>query len=71
MNQINPKKLHHSKWTAVKPIEKEKHFLVTKVEFDEEGVVTLCQLEAILSKRQYEIDWRELKNLDKWRYGWK
>ena len=30
-NQINPKKLRLSKWTAVNPKEKEKHFLVTKV----------------------------------------
>lgn len=30
-NQINPKKLRLSKWTAVNPQEKEKHFLVTKV----------------------------------------
>lgn len=28
MNQINPSKLLNSKWTAVKPINREKHFLV-------------------------------------------
>ena len=37
MNQINPKKLLNSKWTAVKPAHKEKHFLITEIEFDEEG----------------------------------
>jgi len=31
MNRINPKKLQHSKWTAVQPRNKEKHFLVTAV----------------------------------------
>lgn len=34
MHQINPKKLLHSKWTAVKPENKEKHFMVTEMEFD-------------------------------------
>jgi hypothetical protein len=28
---LNPQKLRLSKWTAVNPQEKEKHFLVTKV----------------------------------------
>jgi len=40
VNRINPKKLLNSKWTAVNPTKKEKHFLITEVEFDEEGVVT-------------------------------
>jgi hypothetical protein len=30
-NALSPKKLLHSKWTAVEPRNKEKHFLVTKV----------------------------------------
>ncbi|TEW51710.1 TIGR02450 family Trp-rich protein [Psychromonas algicola] len=71
MNQINPKKLLKSKWTAVKPINKEKHFLVTKVEFDEEGEVTLCILEAILSNRENEILWQDLKDVKQWLQGWK
>ncbi len=71
INQINPKKLLNSKWTAVKSINKEKHFLITKVTFDEEGIVTLCVIEAIISHRQTEIDWRDLKNIDLWKQGWK
>ncbi len=31
MNPLNPKKLLLSKWTAVQPARKDKHFLVTKV----------------------------------------
>jgi hypothetical protein len=27
MNNINPKKLLNSKWTAVTPVNKEKHFM--------------------------------------------
>lgn len=63
MNKINPKKLLNSKWTAVIPTNKEKHFMVTGVEFDEEGVVVLCEIEAIMSKRSTPINWRDLEDL--------
>lgn len=71
MNKINPKKLLQSKWTAVTPINKEKHFLVTEMEFDEEGNVIHCLLEAIISNRAVAIDWQDLKNAEHWRQGWK
>ncbi len=71
MNQINPAKLANSKWTAVKPMNREKHFLVTEVAYEEDGSVTSCTLEAVLSKREYAIDWPELKNADNWLQGWK
>lgn len=71
MNRINPAKLRNSKWTAVKPLNREKHFLVSEIEFDEEGSVVLCKLEAVLSNKEYIIDWVELKDQDKWFQGWK
>jgi len=55
----------------MKPKNKEKHFLVTEVEFDEERVVVSCTLEAVMSKRAISIDWRELKKSDVWKQGWK
>ena len=70
MTKINPKKLLNSKWTAVKPANKEKHFLITAVEFDEDDNVTGCTIEAIMSKREIDIDWRDLKNHDQWSQGW-
>lgn len=70
MKKISPKKLLNSKWAAVKPVNKEKHFLVTEVEFDEEGLVTLCVIQAVMSKRDQSIDWRELNDSNKWRVGW-
>lgn len=70
-HQINPKKLYHSKWTAVEPVQKEKHFMVTEVEFDEQGTVIACTLEAVLSKREFPIRWRDLKNKEQWLQGWK
>ena len=70
MNRIYPKKLLHSKWTVVHPVNKEKHFLVTEMEFDEEGNVTHCLLEAVISNRSAAIDWQELKSTEHWRQGW-
>ena len=31
MNPLNPKKLLLTKWTAVQPVAKQKHFMVSKV----------------------------------------
>ncbi|WML89648.1 TIGR02450 family Trp-rich protein [Thiothrix lacustris] len=71
MNQINPKKLLNSKWTAVTPLNREKHFLITELDFDEEEEVIHCLIEAIISKRSEPIEWQELKNDEKWLQGWK
>ncbi|WP_246616506.1 TIGR02450 family Trp-rich protein [Thaumasiovibrio subtropicus] len=70
-NRINRAKLANSKWTAVAPVRREKHFMVTEVEYDEEGLVVSCSLEAIISKTPYLIDWQELKDTTKWLQGWK
>jgi tryptophan-rich hypothetical protein len=71
VNKFNPKKLLNSKWTAVNPAKKEKHFLITELEFDEEGDVIRCLMEAVQSNRVAPIEWEELKNKDNWLQGWK
>jgi tryptophan-rich hypothetical protein len=71
MNKINPQKLLSSKWTAVEPTKKEKHFMVTEIEFDEEGVVLLCSLQAVFSKRTTPINWQDLADDSNWIHGWK
>jgi tryptophan-rich hypothetical protein len=71
VNTINPKKLLNSKWTAVSPSNKEKHFLVTEVKFDEEGNVIYCLIEAIMSHRAESIEWLSLKDPTQWLQGWK
>lgn len=71
MNTISSKKLLNSKWTALKPIHKEKHFMITEVEYDEEGNVILCVIQAVMTKREQAIDWQGLKDGDTWRQGWK
>ncbi len=70
MNPLSPKKLKHSKWTAVHPQNKEKHFLITNVTFDEDGTVIICEIEAIRSQRSMEIDWKTLRNTNIWKQGW-
>lgn len=70
MNIVHPKKLLHSKWTAVSPINKQKHFIVTETEYDEHQVCCRCVLQSIMNKRDEAIDWRELQDSQKWRQGW-
>ena len=71
-NQINPKKLRLSKWTAVNPQEKEKHFLVTKVIDPEQPkhLIELVVMEAVLTKRSFTMRWEELTDPTKWVQGW-
>ena len=70
MNPINPKSLLHSKWTKVNVRQKEKHFIITSVEFDELRNVVGCVIEAVMTHNEYEINWRDLKLSDQWRFGW-
>lgn len=70
MNPVSPKKLLHTKWTAVEPRDREKHFLVTDVIYDHRGVAQRCRLEAVHSRRELELDWRDLKDSGSWRTGW-
>jgi tryptophan-rich hypothetical protein len=70
MNSINPKKLLNSKWTAVNPVNREKHFMVTEVKFDVDDTIIHCLLEAIVNRRSFSIQWRELKDSSVWIAGW-
>ena len=52
MNPVNPKKLLLTKWTAVKPIAKQKHFLVSRViepDLPTDPIVSV-EIEAVFSK---------------------
>jgi tryptophan-rich hypothetical protein len=70
--QLNPKKILNSKWTAVTPTHKEKHFVVTKLLCPEqpEMPITQIELEAVHSKRTQVLLWRELTNNTIWLQGW-
>jgi len=69
-HRLNPRKLLLSKWTAVLPQNREKHFLVTELFCDEEGTVLQIELQAVLNQRCQRLDWRVLENLEHWRMGW-
>ena len=71
MNKISSKKLINSKWTKVRPLNREKHFLVTQVNFDEFSNVKRCLIEAVITKKEEEINWNELKDSSIWLQGWK
>ena len=45
--------------------------MVTKVKFDEQGEVSLCLIEAVLTRAEFSIDWRELTQETDWLMGWK
>ena len=69
-HRLTPCKLLLSKWTAVRPQNREKHFLVTELFCDEEGTVLEVELQAVLSKRTQRLDWRLLQDAEQWLMGW-
>ena len=72
MDPLNPKKLLLTKWTAVMPIAKQKHFLVSRVilpELPTEPIESV-EIESVFSKATQVIAWRELQNESVWRQGW-
>ena len=70
MNKVSPKVLLNSKWTKVSVKNKEKHFVITRITFDEEERVIECVIEAVMSHNEYDIDWRDLKSSLLWKIGW-
>ena len=69
---LNPAKLALSKWTAVVALNKEKHFLVTRIvpPPSTELPVEAVELEAVISGRSLTVPWRELQDASRWHQGW-
>ncbi len=69
---LSPKKLQLSKWTAVQPVNKEKHFIVIKVIEPEPPSTTITEIEiqAVHSGRVQTLHWRALNDPAVWRRGW-
>lgn len=72
MNSLNPKKLLLSKWTAVVPVAKQKHFLVSRLILPEQpdAPIEFVEIEAVFSKATQVIAWRDLQDQSAWRQGW-
>lgn len=83
INPISPKKLLLSKWTAVTPMHRKKHFIVVKLieselpnsssSMNNKPPLHLkaIHLEAIYSKQIYEMPWQDLQDSTQWLRGWK
>ena len=71
-NPLSSKKLLLTKWTAVTPRNREKHFVVVRVIEPElpSMRVEQVELEAVHSKQVYLLHWRELTDASLWRQGW-
>ena len=68
---MNHKKLLNSKWTAKNPINKEKHFIVIKVNVNNnEQKIDSIILQSVLTRREYLKTYIEFKNEDDWITGW-
>ncbi len=70
--RIQPGKLLHSKWTALQPRDREKHWLVTRI-LDPEQPANRWEwivIEAVHSRRSQTIRWRDLQDSSVWRQGW-
>ncbi len=71
-NPLSPKKLMLTKWTAVTPRNREKHFVVVRLiePAPPSTLIEQVELEAVHSKQVYAIHWRELTDATRWRQGW-
>ena len=71
MNPLNPKKLLLTKWTAVKPVAKQKHFLVSRVIQPElpTDPIEQVEIEAVFSKVTQVIAWWDLQDDGVWGAG--
>ena len=79
MSDLSPKnrvvagKLLSTKWTAVEPRDREKHFIVVRLVEPEAPSLRVEQveLEAVHSRRSVVLAWRELKDATRWLQGWR
>lgn len=72
LTSLHPKKLLLSKWTAVAPVGKEKHFLVSRVMLPDppDAKIEWVELEALYTKKTVRLRWRTLRDPAHWRQGW-
>ena len=72
MNPLNPKKLLLTKWTALQPVRKDKHFLVARVILPDtpDAKIEWVEIEAVFSQERQTIGWRALQDDTVWAQGW-
>lgn len=72
MRRMQSTKLLNSKWTAVTPVNKEKHFIVTRLNPPEPPSpnVQTVELEAVYTQRTVSLPIQALADKDQWQQGW-
>ena len=70
--RLNPAKLRLSKWTAVVPRDREKHFIVVELVAPALPGAPLERLvlEAVHSGRRQALKWKDLLDERCWHQGW-
>lgn len=75
MKKTQTKNLIDSKWTDLDPVEREKHFIVTRIVSKSKSnngtAVSAIELRAVISKRSKTIPENELNDPARWSPGWK
>ena len=69
--RLNPRKLLLSISTAAQPQNRERHFLVTELIRDEQDNILGVELQAVLTQRSQQLDWRHLQDTERWLQGWR
>jgi tryptophan-rich hypothetical protein len=69
-HRIDQRALLQSKWTAVEPQNREKHFVAVELIRGENGEVEAVLLEAILTQRRQQISIDQLRDAHRWSTGW-
>jgi tryptophan-rich hypothetical protein len=71
-NPVQRAKIVGSKWTATRPSNRERHFMVQDWVRDEDGHPTdEVELEAVVTGRVRTIHWKDLEATDHWQIGWR
>ncbi len=68
--QSKQQNLIGSKWTAVSPYNKEKHFELIGVKKADADCSTTHALRSVMSGITYHVSPLELQDTKKWRRGW-
>lgn len=75
MKKTQTKHLVDSKWTDLDPVEREKHFIVTRIASKSKShngtTVSAIELRAVISKRSKIVPENELNDPARWSPGWK
>ncbi len=71
-NPVQRGKIVGSKWTARRPRNREKHFMVLGWVLDDNDQPTEeVELEAILTGNVRKSHWRDFESVEEWRIGWR